>query len=641
MSRVGTRPPSCSPPSSSSSPALARRAARSSFILASVHAASRAAAALALGFALLAASACRAKPKSVAGTAPAAGAPAAGGSATVGSARLRTDVAPLLVADSAGIRTYLETVDTVRGATFDVTWNPNSVRLTRDQTLRSLRRVSRDGGTFTFAAGDPAIAALKPGQILLVWGIALRKVTSVEPAGATIVVHTDLVSLPEAIPSGHIAWSAQPADFGQGIVSPSVVPPQPATKAALAPSTSLFRLASSAPSPVRLASWQEGEGQGDQNPEAENGKDGEGGEGAEEAELPHHKSGEVGDYEYEIGYADANGRLEFQLEARKGEEGAFPDPEKDEGERARAHGTDHVGGNGGFDGTQHGAPLTDEEKKQQKEHKEQEEHTKQGVGKPETPLDALTPKGLFGLASEVFDLRVKVRGHIDGFDTSGDISTGGSALGKFKAKVEKLHGNADLDWIARLGERGIFSEKVKLEIPFNYDIPLIIGGLPFMVEIGANLLVTPGLTSRHASANGSYHIVFDGTAGISATGTDVQTESNLTGSVENGPRQVTSVGVSAVLVAAQVPRIGFGLGLLNTSAVAYVDHVIATSVTTEGMLGLIPCRRFQINSSFGAGVGVQVLGIPVPGMGGKKTLGTPYQKVETEPQGFNCKVKDE
>jgi hypothetical protein len=618
MSRVGTRPQVCSPARTSSSPALAHRVARRpALTIATIQ--------TLLALAVTAASAgCRAKPKAEAGSAPVeSSAPA------VGSARLRTGITPLLVPDSAGIRSYLETVDTVRGATFDVTWNPSAVRLTREQTLRSLRLVSRDGGSFTFAAGDPAISALQPGQILLVWGIALRKVTAVEPNGATIVVRTDLVSLPEAIPSGHIAWSAQPVSFGQGIVSPSVVAADTARKAALAPAT---------PSLFRLVSWQQGEGPQDQNPEAENDR---GQEGAEEAELPHHKDGEVGGYEYEIGYADANGRLDFQLEARKGEEGAFPDPEKEQGERTRAHGTDQVGANGGYDGTQHGAALTDEEKKQKKEHKEQEENTKQGMGKPETPLDALTPKGLFGLASEVFDLRVKVRGHIDGFDTSGDIRTGGSALGGFKAKVEKLHGNADLDWIARLGERGVFSEKVKLEIPFNYDIPLIIGGLPFMVEIGANLLVTPGLTSHHASATGNYHIVFDGTAGISATGTDVKTESTLAGKVENGPRQVTSVGVSAVLVAAQVPRIGFGLGLLNTSAVAFVDHVIATSVTTEGMLGLIPCRRYQINSSFGAGVGVQILGIPVPGMGGKKTLGTPYQKVETEPQGMNCKVKDE
>jgi hypothetical protein len=629
MSRVGTRPQAGS--HSPSIPTVTRRVARGfGFTTDSIHVART----LSLALALIAASGCRAKPKAEAGSVPAAsGAPTAGSTPPAGAARLRTGVTALLVADSAGIRSYLETVDTVRGATFNVTWAPNSVRLTREQTLRSLRRVSRDGGTFTFAAGDPAITALEPGQILLVWGIALRKVRAVEPAGAAIVVRTDLVSLPEAIPSGHIAWSAQPAAFGQGIISPSVVAGDTARKTALAPEP---------PSLFRLASWQQGEGQGEQHPEAkdgsEGGKDASDGEG--EAELPHHKSGEAGGYEYEIGYANENGRLDFQLEARKGEEGAFPDPEEKQGERTRANGTNHVGANGGFDGTQHGAALTGEEQKQKQEHKEQEENTQQGVGKPETPLDALTPKGLFGLANEVFDLRVKVRGHIDGFDTSGDISTGGAALGKFKAKVEQLHGNADLDWIARLGERGVFSEKVKLEIPFNYDIPLIIGGLPFMVEIGANLLMTPGLTSHHASATGSYHIVFDGSAGITASGSDVQTESSLTGNVESGQREVTSLGVSAILVAAQVPRIGFGLGLLNTSAVAFVDHVIAASVTTEGMLGLVHCKRYQINSTFGAGVGVQILGIPVPGANAKHTLGTPFQKVETEPTNLNCKVNE-
>jgi hypothetical protein len=541
--------------------------------------------------------------------------------------RLRTGVAPMLVADSAGIQQYLRTVDTVRGATFNVTWNPNTVRLTRDQTLQALRRVSRDGATFTFASGEPAIAALKPGQILLVWGIALRKVTAVEPRGAGTLVRTDVVSLPEAIPNGHIAWKAA-ADFGQGIVSPSVPPPDTITKHASGapPAAGLFR----------FASWRQGEGQSAQNPEEGAQTEDEGGA---EMELPHHAEGEFGGYEYEAGYASTGSGLDFQLEARKGSGGLFEEPQDKLGERTRAHGTKHVGENGGFTGEEHGAALTGEEKKQKKEHEEQEENTKNGVGKPETPKNILTPAGLFGLANELLDLRVKVRGHLDGFNSEGDIATADSHLGGFKARVEKLNGTADMDWIARLGEQqGVFSERVKLEIPFNYDIPLIIGGLPFMIEIGANLLVTPGLTSHHASAAGSFHMTFDGSAGISATGTDVKTESSLTGTVEPGQRQVMSLGVSAVLVAAQVPRIGFGFGLLNTSAVAYVDHVIATSVVTAGAMGLIPCRRYQINDTFGAGIGVQILGIPVPGASSKHTLGTPYEKVETEPEGFNCKV---
>ncbi len=559
---------------------------------------------------------CRAKSKTDAGGGEAAPAPAS-------VARMRAGIAPVLVADSAGLRHYLETVDTVRGATFDVTWSPNSVRLTRDQTLRSLRRVSRDGATFTFASGDPAIAGLKPGQILLVWGIALRKVTAVEPQGAAIVVRTDLVPLPEAIPNGRIEWRSQ-VSFAQGLVSPKALPPDTASKRSSLPwpAAGIFR----------FASYHQGEGQGG-GPE--------GGADAE-AELPHHSGGEIGDYEYEIGFANEGNRLDFQLEVRKGEgEGPFKEPGENQGERSRAHGTQSVGANGGFDGERHGAALTNEEKKQKKEHEEQDKNTRNGVNKPETPADILTPKGLFGIANELLDLRVRVRGHLDGFGTSGSILLTNAKLGNFKGAVENLHGDADLDWIARLGERGIFSEKVKLEVPFNYDIPLIIGGLPFVVEVGANLLLTPGLTSRHATATGSYHITFDGTTGISATPNDAKTEGSLSGTAEDTHHQVTTLGVSAILVAAQVPRIGFGLGLLNSSAVAFIDHVLSTSVVSAGATALIPCRRFEIFSTFGAGVGVQILGIPVPGVGSKHQLKEPFHKVVTEPEGLNCKVAGE
>jgi hypothetical protein len=162
--------------------------------------------------------------------------------------------------------------------------------------------------------------------------------------------------------------------------------------------------------------------------------------------------------------------------------------------------------------------------------------------------------------------------------------------------------------------------------------------LPFVLEVGANFLAAPALTSHYASAAGSYHFTFEGGAQVTATGTDVNTESSLTGNMETTKKQVTSLGVSGVLVAVQAPRIGFGLGLLNTSAVAYVDHVVATSMVTAGGVSLVPCRRYQINSSFGAGVGVQLLGIKVPGLSKKRTLGTPYDQVITEPPGLNCKV---
>ena len=525
---------------------------------------------------------------------PGAGAPA---TPTAGAAgRLLPGVAPLLVADSAGIRHYLETVDTARGATFDVTWSDNTVRLDRAETIRSLRRVSRSGATFTFSAAEPKVRGLKPGQILLVWGIALRKVTEVEPSGERVIVRTDVASIPEAIRNGKIGWKTH-ATFAHGIVSPSAPAPDSAKKKAsrTAGSGGLFRYAGYRPQATA--------------------------EGEDDEELPNHAGGELGGYEFEVGYANAGGGLDFQLEARKSDGGAFSEPEEKQGERARAQGPQEAKG-----------------KQTAKEKEEQEKNTKQGAGEIEHPGSALTPKGLFGLASEVLDMRLRVRGHLDGFDTDGSMTIADALLGNFHVNVSNVKGEADFDWIARLGEQGVFSENIKVEVPFNYDIPLIIGGLPFVIEVGVNFLAAPGLTSHFASAAGSYHITLEGGAAITATGTEVKTESSLTGTTENNSKQVTSLGVSAVLVAVQLPRIGFGLGLLNTSAVAYVDHVIATSVVTAGGTSLIPCRRYQINSSFGAGVGVQLLGIKVPGLGGKKTLGVPYDKVVTEPEGVNCQV---
>jgi hypothetical protein len=40
-------------------------------------------------------------------------------------------------------------------------------------------------------------------------------------------------------------------------------------------------------------------------------------------------------------------------------------------------------------------------------------------------------------------------------------------------------------------------------------------------------------------------------------------------------------------------------------------------------------------------VGVQILGIPVPGVGSKHQLKEPFHKVVTEPEGLNCKVAGE
>jgi len=120
----------------------------------------------------------------------------------------------------------------------------------------------------------------------------------------------------------------------------------------------------------------------------------------------------------------------------------------------------------------------------------------------------------------------------------------------------------------------------------------LIGGLPFMIEIGTDLLVVPALTSHHASATATHHFMYGGDLGLTPTST----------------------------------------GLLNTSSVAYIDMVRSGSIiTSAGMLSRIPA-----GAGVPWGVEAKLLGLTIPILGTKKELGNHWRMIETEPKGYNC-----
>lgn len=87
----------------------------------------------------------------------------------------------------------------------------------------ALRDMTDDGATFTFDAAAPGMDALQPGAVVLIWGLALRKIVSVDMQGATAVVYTDPAAvvytdpaaLTDAIQDGTIKWD-QSIDFTTG-----------------------------------------------------------------------------------------------------------------------------------------------------------------------------------------------------------------------------------------------------------------------------------------------------------------------------------------------------------------------------------------------------------------------------------------
>ncbi|HEY4187826.1 MAG TPA: hypothetical protein VGP07_22310 [Polyangia bacterium] len=110
---------------------------------------------------------------------------------------------------------------------FDVAWSPGTqvvaapdgqAHLLPGQTLVASTR------SYLFDGQATAIAALQPGQIVVLGGVAYRKVVAVTPlADGTLQLDTLGTTLPEAITSGTLAWSKK-VDFGSADVTATMQP---------------------------------------------------------------------------------------------------------------------------------------------------------------------------------------------------------------------------------------------------------------------------------------------------------------------------------------------------------------------------------------------------------------------------------
>lgn len=97
--------------------------------------------------------------------------------------------------------------------TFDVTWKPGT-KVVDDASAALLEESEADGRfTYRFRPGSAALAALAPGDVAALGGIAYRKIVSVEPRPDGLVVVAERTKLTDAISKGTIAWK-RTVDFG-------------------------------------------------------------------------------------------------------------------------------------------------------------------------------------------------------------------------------------------------------------------------------------------------------------------------------------------------------------------------------------------------------------------------------------------
>ena len=98
---------------------------------------------------------------------------------------------------------------------FDVQWQDNAHVVDEAAGKAHLTGAPPDASTLTYSFDHDAtaIAALKPGDIAVLAGIAYRKVVAVNDTGMGYELVTDRTTLPEAIRNGTLDW-AQTVDFG-------------------------------------------------------------------------------------------------------------------------------------------------------------------------------------------------------------------------------------------------------------------------------------------------------------------------------------------------------------------------------------------------------------------------------------------
>lgn len=528
--------------------------------------------------------------------------------------------------DPDALRRYLETVHEITPTKFKVEWNPATVAFDRAAAIRALRGVSRDGRRFTLDPAEPAVAKLVPGSILWIYDVTVSKVDRVERRHGSAVVYTRPVPLNEAIPNGEIAFDAR-VPVGSYLLARR--PPRPASRtASLGRRASPYLLVASAGPP-------------DAAPPDSPAPDGDAADAADEAEAAaddealHGNTyrGSLKGYDFAVGYAPGpNDSMKIRIEASRVPEGGggSESGQTDDQLESKWH------------------ELHGEEESVRKEIREiraklyeaQEGHAenpvilgqerllkeaKERLGKLDEQKLAL--KALRQAAQEklwdvfketleeALEARFKMEVDMDGFSAAGDylFSKGDVAEAKFALKA--LSGHAKIKTIARLGKKGDEGSKIPLmDIPIAFNVPLPIGGIPFVLQISADFNINVFLAGLHAALAVEGEYAFNGNTGFTYS----KTSSEYTGSFDNNDPGIKkyagmSPGASAFVLGVQLPRIGYGIGLLGVSSIAYFDiiHVLTMTNAASALAGLMPpCKR--ITYAAVGRIGIETEAVPIP-----------------------------
>jgi hypothetical protein len=258
-------------------------------------------------------------------------------------------------------------------------------------------------------------------------------------------------------------------------------------------------------------------------------------------------------------------------------------------------------------------------------------------------------------------IELKGDGYVDHLRALGRLLIANGKVDDLDYSVDDISGKVDFEWSAQKSEAGLLkieNQPFKLRIPgASIEIPLIIGGIPFVFEISAAIIIHPGFTSKGSFTTGHFTVTYNGKEGFSSGGSEPTPEGQVHGTdnIEH-ETSIGSIGPMGFVGALEMPRFelalavmspwnmqevagvgahnsaarvlgnagGFAYKLKNLGEVieelaipvkpyAFADIVTSASTLTAGYTGTMPgmafmgpCQRAQLVVAANVGVGVKV-----------------------------------
>jgi len=204
--------------------------------------------------------------------------------------------------------------------------------------------------------------------------------------------------------------------------------------------------------------------------------------------------------------------------------------------------------------------------------------------------------------------------------TDGHLKVERSVLNALEFKSNKWDGKATAKVEAAVGDTKEPIKTTILQIPISVDYPIVIYGIPFNLNVKAKVLIEPAFSSKSSSVSGQATVTFGGNAGLSYQDGTLTPKGAVTAEAPDPISYVQGlgIGVNGMIVAAQIPRIGFGLGFASTNAGVFLDSVTSIGITAGSNAGIVQCFSISVTYTASAGAEAKFIGIEIPGLGSTK-----------------------